>query len=705
MEQKKVKESVLNKFEIEIGNINDCLFVSVDPGAGDWSSARALIVGGSFEGISDLYVSNDGETRKDAAVLQREGERWNIGKAAALAAINNQEAGGFFENYKVPPCSPYAYECYGNDFNNPNYRELMKRSFQCIINRLFSEAKNELVGTNLILLVGRPSSADWENDEISYRNLLMDGLEVPGFEAENVQMAVVSEAQAALASEVYEQGLDTNQLTFVIDIGSSTLDIVVVGNGGGKRGEYSRQIGSGHIEANMLELAMYDDCDPHNIHDVMKQYFSDAEYGELLDYRDNLRQAFQAKRYVSGDAYREFRFSNIPMYYEKLMLKPALLRYELRDYKEQYFGKDGKGGHRRGSYSVDFEGDTNINLRINDELMEKALRKMPIFVPCTESDSTGNPYMQPYIYRSYYDAVSHFLDGVGDMFLKDKRKPKQIIITGGAAVMPFIKELVTEKFGVAPSTSTHPSYTVSTGLAYIGYAEAKKREELEAINKLIDEKLQAARIFLQNAIQHSFVTWFYDQLINKFKAWAGSAGNDKKFQDFVLVEYEYLPNDISDLDLLEKWWLEDQTLDQYNVLVHRLKKEGVKSEIVLSINDRFNALYSKTDAQYEFSVDPDIVVSAYTGKRRTEIQMNYTEMLGVFQMFDGGRCYPLAKRQQYLQKAYDHKSGCIKYFKEQSSVKNLAQEHTATILGNFKRILRADVERYVEGLTPYIIKQ
>lgn len=689
--------SILDKFHIQTGNIRDYCIIGIDPGAGEWSACVIKLLGNTMFGVQDLYVLNDGRTCKDSSVLYyaKAADYWIIGNRARNLADNGEKKGSFFENFKVLPGSDYAKECYEHDFNNPTMEELMVRNFQCIVERLFGEGCNNLEKKKYIFFVGRPASAGWEDAELAYRDMLYHAIEIQGMEKENIQIAMVSEAQASLAAEIYgKKGLDlqSGRCQVVIDVGSSTVDAIVIRDGE-LMGEYSRQIGAGCIEENMLEVFLYDDCCAAEVEkNRLEAFFSgDIEYEKIVLHRQQLREKLQESSYVSGMDSPQFKFSKIRKFNSILVVPPALTRFQLRIGKEDYFGLNGNDGIKSSGQWIDMNGvpDGGDFLRINKITMDKAIYQMPVFVPCTEYGEKDNPYKSSYIYRSYYDALAHFMDCVKEMFLAEEPVP-DVILTGGASAMPFVAQLIQEKLGVMPVNSAQPSYTVSRGLAYIGYTEFKKREELTAISQIIDKVLDENKWKLSYDIRTVFSEWIVNERLKTLENWKESGYGTSVYQALVTT-YSYDSKKLGEMALVKKWW-----------------NDRVQSAIVDEIRKRFETLYKNTNIQYDFIINPQIVENAYKESRTTRVEFSWADLFGGWTAFflDPYKTdYYSDKRSKFYYKALEHRTSMEEDVRQQQSVINLSNEHTDEIIAGFKKELYKDVVIYVEGLTPYIIRQ
>ena len=705
-------ESILEKFDIKFSatHIGNYYFIGIDPGAGDWCAAELIIKADNSYEVNELAVLANGGNTKDSSVLYKNNDGiWIIGtKAANDAQSNTSIVKPFYENFKVPPESEYAYERYDNDLDNPNgpnKRDLMRQSFQCIVSRLFSEVNKDMSKhENIMLFVGRPSSSDWAEQEFKYRDLLMTGLKVPRvpkdtpcenekdqyFNDENVKMVIVSEASAALASEIYKNNMNIQDLVIVIDVGSSTIDVIVVKNGSNPV-EYSRQIGAGSIEANMLELMLYDDCNSDNsVTDNIGAYFSDdAEYLNIVNCKATLRNKLAERDFIDVidvDDYQNFCFMKDSKFFKKIKYTASSHRYELRSDKEAYYNGNGMRAH-----PITFK-DGNIENTVhkdfNDDSMKNVTENMPIFVPCTENDDIDNPYKKSYIYRSYYHAVLHFFDGIKDMYLKENDAVPQIILTGGACVMPFIRELVIEKFGVEPTLSAHPNSTVSRGLGHIAYMEVQKVIALEQINELVESVFKDRSSYLYFELRKSFATWYYEDLLQDFENWVDSSLSDTiSFNDSMRTSYEYPTDNERELKVLTEWW----------------NNENVSKIIIDSVNQKLGTLYSPENVNYEFEITMDFVEDSYQQADSPAIDRHFTNIIGFFNMFYPTSIYPKEKRRYYLGMYKNKRDKAIGYFKNQTGVSDFAKKQRDEIIKKLKDKLKETIKDYTEKLTPYIV--
>ena len=84
--------NILDKFQIQTGDIKDYCIIGIDPGAGEWSASVVKLLGNTMAEVKDLYVLNDGRTCKDCSVLyySKEADNWIIGKRAANVMVNEE---------------------------------------------------------------------------------------------------------------------------------------------------------------------------------------------------------------------------------------------------------------------------------------------------------------------------------------------------------------------------------------------------------------------------------------------------------------------------------------------------------------------------------------------------------------------------------------------------------------------------------------
>ena len=122
------------------------------------------------------------------------------------------------------------------------------------------------------------------------------------------------------------------------------------------------------------------------------------------------------------------------------------------------------------------------------------------------------------IYQAFYDEMEQFFVLPGDS--AHPKVPHRIILSGGVSVMPEVKELVTEIFGVEPIMADHPNFSVSEGLAYVLISEVRKGQYLRELLSEIPGKLPNANS-LKEAIISAGVEEDWDTIKVSLQKWSG----------------------------------------------------------------------------------------------------------------------------------------------------------------------------------------
>ena len=493
------RTSIFDRFQIKTENIEDYEILGLDIGNGKWAAAKVDLDADQLKRIRPLFTQKDCESYIDASVLYRNmlSKSWEIGDYAADCAEKDGYSGDFFADFKMPAGSFYWKECYGNNLNNPTRETLMQELLKNILARLSDVNGSPGQSTNnnrfkkSILLVGLPVS-DMDNAYL-YRDMLAFLPE--GKPADELQIAVASEAQAWYASEVRKAGrsFDPSKIRVFIDVGASATSAVVIQNQK-IMGKLRRKIGASIIESNLLELALYDDCGPEQIDHLSPVFSGDKEFMRILNTRKELRKELQNVPYQKVEAPPLFMFSEFRKYCAGLSMPPEALRTRLQCLKEQFFGPTGNNGEQNLTLSFQFTSEP-VQMSINAAIMRKALYQMPVFVP----QAADSPAL---LYRSYFDAMSHFLD---DLWKKcpHGNVTFEVFLTGGASVMPLVSTLVKQKLGVEPSIFSEPDSKTAQGLAYIGYTEFKKREKLAASEEVLGKIMTLWQSSLANRISEA----------------------------------------------------------------------------------------------------------------------------------------------------------------------------------------------------------
>ena len=376
-----------------------------------------------------------------------------------------------------------------------SYRQIMHRFFKKALLTVFEHNVDQLmIKDRSVIFVGRPASQIWQKYDCDYQKLLCQEMECAirqlnkgAYANHKVDIVIYSEAQAALAYEYSKGNINPAETVLIIDFGSSTFDAVLVYQ---RRiiTEYSRQIGAGMVDENMADLL-----------------FADGDEGKLQ----------------SMDSRRELRKSVSNIFTAAASLPETI--GDCRREKENYYGSDGKRQKRGILFAQTTKGELEQN--VNPDFMEKVIHKIPVRVQDSYEEGQALRPFHSYIdYPSFSAATDAFIKEVKEACQDKGRMPDRVILTGGASVMPFIREIICreDNFGadVLDERSTNPAFSVGEGLAFMGYVEAARYETFCKYEKIISEKVNHFDTAIRSAITSAYVDISWDSLIKDFEVWA-----------------------------------------------------------------------------------------------------------------------------------------------------------------------------------------
>jgi hypothetical protein len=634
--------NLCDKFKITIRSSPDKVnILGVDLGDGEYCVARGYKDGNKIK-IDDLDVDNTGNHKKDFAVYYKNELIDAVGQLAIdlKKKTSSSSSGEFYVRFKKPPCTEYIDQKYGGSFESSalTYYEIMQLNFSRIINDIFKNNRDLSNQKETVLFVGRPSSQQdtgWAAHEVEYQKLLKSGLKVENYNG-NIEIIVLSEAQAALAYEISKGTINDDETVLIFDGGSSTFDAVLITSRKVK-GEYSRQFGAGKIEENMLE--------------------------QYLEQRDS-----------------EIK-------------EESLETLKLRTYKENYFGTNGNNGtvsyaeENFESHSVRFGSGDKVLLEIDNEMMYKAIYKTPIHVYSSDVAS-NDPYFTERDYSSFYDAFRDFVSGTKHLLLdKHNVKLDKIIMTGGATVMPFISEVIEKLLRKKPVRTGFPNYSVSEGLAYIGYVEFEKREELAKIKAEVSEKINGLKTSeLDSGIKRCIDDVLWNRIIAYLEAWANS-GTDSS---------------------MEEWWNSfDKSIkpSYIRTAVQKWFNDKAIQEIKELVQQHFSTLLKNAGDSYSFNVDDRLIGQALEKLGDMKLNMTAYKLRGFWKGLLGAEWnekLTSEKRHSVYIDIIKRKSNIIEKINDQIS--NSRTETAEKLRGLISDALAPHLEMYVEEITPYFIK-
>ncbi len=486
--------------------------------------------------------------------------------------LTRNDGGVRYYNFKKCPGTEEAKNKFRLDDGQTReltYEEVMAEGFNIAVNRVFQCETGGLIDRNkpTVILVGCPSSEGWENGKKEYARLLQSRLKLPDSVTAPVYVAIHKESNAALARELDpkwgEKRIKRSEVIVILDNGSSTFDITVVGTHGiPEGGEDSFQFGGNLLDENLLKL-------------LWKE----------------LREQYGNREPVSYHGH-------------KLGLRIA---------KENYYGMDGQL-QLTAPYTITLRGEADKNGKkprltffVDDRVMDQAINQIPVTAYHFEKAMGSMILKKPVscdswlegcrtVYQSFYDEMKKFFVLKGN----DPAHPvipHRIIMSGGVSVMPEVRQLVKEVFGVEPVLTDHPNYCVSEGLAYVLISEVRKGQYLRDVMKQVREKLPGA-VSLKESVIRAGVHEDWETFKQSMKKWA-----DKEellsVKDWYMDYYKKEFNENLNLPVLQgaKAWFQEQNVEEI---------------ITGLLREKFNAIFPGYADDFRFDM-PAIDFSALKG--------------------------------------------------------------------------------------------
>lgn len=493
-------KTLLEEFGIPLPEtLDSCNLIGLDYGDGEISANLAV--------WSDVKKNSNpiGLSLSESGTLMKNPNAYLIGSDVERLIYDSRdtestkEANGIrYYNFKkcvgtVEAASKFAKD--DGTYGNLTYQEIMAEGFNIAINTILkSDASHEIdYNKPTIILVGCPSSAVWERSKIEYADLLKSRLKLPEEVTKPVYVAIYKESNAVLAREIDPQWgksrVEKGEVIVILDNGSSTFDITVVGVGGiPENGVDSYQFGGNLLDKNLLK--------------IMQKRFK-AEYPDV---------------------------EPVTSHGHKLGIRIA---------KENYYGLDGEL-RKPEAYmmtlkdKVDAKGrPLKFKFEIDEDVMEEALEKMPV-TALHYAGATGEMVKKELlrcdswldgcrkIYKSFYEKMKCYFVTPGEDTAHPV-VPDRIVLSGGVSIMPEIQEVVEEVFGVKPVMSVQPNYAVSEGLAYVLITEIRKGQYLRNVLAEIQKTLPVASTLRDAIIKVGCeVDWM--TYSNSMKKWSEQSG-------------------------------------------------------------------------------------------------------------------------------------------------------------------------------------
>lgn len=490
-----MSENIWSHFGVEpITDRDNVNIIGFDNGAGNCCACLGEItlngfnakhlcfdVGHNIDQLWTLFVVAE----KDEVTVEYVGEEAfrAIGEPGTLLAVN----------FKRPLNDLSREQC--ETMEQFSYRQIMHRFFKGALLKVFQHNADQLKSKDRsVIFVGRPASRIWQKYDCDYQKLLCQEMECAirqlnkgAYTNHKLDIVIYSEAQAALAYEYSQGNIKPAEKVLILDFGSSTFDAVLVHQ---RRiiTEYSRQIGAGMVDENMADLL-----------------FAGGDEGKLknIDLRRKLRK-------------------NAAGIFVGVASLPEVLG-KCREEKERYYGSDGKKQQRGILYVQTNKGE--LKQIVDPDFMKKVIDKIPVRVQDSYEEGEALRPFQGYIdYPSFSAATDAFIKGVKKACKDKGMMPDRVILTGGASVMPFIREIICDEdnFGadILDAYSMNPAFSVGEGLAFMGFVESARYETFCKYETIISENVNNFGTAIHSAITSAYVDISWDSLIKDFEVWA-----------------------------------------------------------------------------------------------------------------------------------------------------------------------------------------
>lgn len=568
---------LLEQFNIPLPETIDSYnFIGLDFGDGELSAAY-----GYWNGLENRFETK-GLSLAEQGTLMKNPNAYFISPSVKRFTYDIRETeltkglGGLrYYNFKRCPGTAEAKAKYILDNGKTadlTYEEVMAEGFNIAVNTIF-DCDCGMLDRNkpTIILVGCPSSIGWEKSKLEYSQLLHSRLSLPSSITQPVYIAIHKESNAALARELDpkwgKKRIKRHEVIVILDNGSSTFDITVVGtNGIPENGEDSYQFGGNQIDENLLYLMW------KRLEEQYPGRTLAVEHGHKL----GLRMAKEIYYGIDGNLRNPFPYM-------------AILNGE----------PDSKGRSPK------------LKFEIDDDLMEEALNEIPITM-FHFAASTGAMIKKQKIicdswldgcrkiYQAFYDEMKQFfiLPGADP---DHPVVPHRIILSGGVSVMPEVRALVKEVFGVDPVVTDRPNYAVSEGLSYVLSSEVRKGQYLRELLSEIPGKLPDANS-LKEAIISAGVEEDWNTIKVSLQKWSGEP-SPLSIEDWITRFYRREFNTNLALPVqrgVEQWF----------------QKGPVEAKITKLLQEKFEKVFPEYVDEFHYTL-PQLDFSALQGVQVT----------------------------------------------------------------------------------------
>lgn len=548
---------LFEKFNINLDetSIDEINIIGLDFGDGEFSGAvyGYHAVKNKYDCIR-LFVDSGQSERKiiTAVYIPFENENnYLIGKQA-LDVIKNSKLknnGRLYTNFKCKPSmADEEYEVEGElDKREKIYthKQLMQMFFKKAIENLFEFNKDILNKDKKSIILIGRPAGSDESDWGMQEKKYASIFAEALKDNEKFNIIVLSESLAAMSKIFCEEKLRKDCGVAVIDIGSSTIDMTYCINNEVKA-ELSYTLGAGRIEKNIWKCLK----EINNI--------------------DNIN--------ISNDI------------------------LSLRIIKENYYGVDGHGQDEQ--FFTYVLNKTPYSYLIDKTIMNKSIYNITEKVKF----KTGINSVE---FKSWYDGFLDFFKETAKKIGQNGGQLSEVILTGGGSNMPFVRQLCESFFGkdAKVSCETEPNYTVSDGLALVGYTEIQAdihynevKPQIETILDDIDKlQTEIARSIVRDMLENIY----YPNL----RLWRD--GSFCKLEDVKIKINEQISN----------WLISDEFKTKLKEVFEIWYKENIEEKISEAVNKKYELLFS-SGFDYKFKISNSIVNKLYNKVSQISINVD-----------------------------------------------------------------------------------
>lgn len=671
--------SIFVRFQSPKPNFSDYNLIGFDFGDGmlsacsvHWNAVEKRLV------ITPLFFDPAHAHQQTVAAAYLGDEPSDADNLVFEGGLVKEGRGASYYNYKRCPgtedaSEPFQYDApipsptpddrnHMTEYAHLTYEQIMPRVFHLAINKLFDCNPGILDRSKpTIILVGRPSSSHWTQNEAAYAKLLKENLSIRGC-TQDVHVLIQSESTAALARHTdpsWHDAITRDEYVIVIDCGSSTFDVTLITPMGiPENGEDSRQFGGNLLDANFLRLLKAS---------VPEGWGFEAPHGTKLVLRTK-KEAF----YGPFGASCEDQIIKVPIVH---------------------------ASHER----------KNHRFEIDEDCVHTAVEQTPVTYFEYVESAAGFSLPKRVDCGSWLDGVrkifGEFHDKLAPLLPHGHARFDRVILSGGVSIMPEVQQAVSEVFGVKPMVSDSLNFSVAEGLAYVLGVEARK---------------QALIVQLREKMEELFPTsWDSTHALRSAIADAGSAEDWKIVRDS-LKNWANAQSSLTQDDWRQKYFapLFTQRAAQNlgsNVIdgtTAWYRKYQVEEKLQRLLRDTFEDLFPGYKNQFTYQINPNVYLQALAGVK-VNIALPARTIFGLWHGFwktdstlaqsDRLALYKKALEQKQtiingLNTAFHHYPGLRTGYMEDSTTDRAAQ-----IIRDLMTLHYAAIDDFVETITPYFV--